>query len=214
MSRLKTQCEKLKAERQTLVVDCAERAATRAELQKSLDNLRAAIDTIRIEYRQALDANQWWQQYDQMSSMEFDGQGKLNRRLWLMEQRNAELVRQVGEQKTSHDEEMQVEMATASGLRDRIGKLEEKLRIGKQDIVDAQVRERDARSDLVASRSQHEAEVKHLRTESADMKEASGKEKGDCLRLKEEMRVLAEERQAALDQLKRASDVKQSIHPS
>jgi small-conductance mechanosensitive channel len=151
------------------------------------------------------------EQYDQVSSSDFDRQGKLNRKVWLQEQRNSKLVGEIEGMRKGYQEEMQVEIMTASGLRDRIGKLEQKLRKGKQELADWEVVQRRLSRELESARTHFAAEEGRLKTEWTDMKEALAKEKKGVTILRGEVTALTGDRQAALEELKRLRDTKQAV---
>ncbi len=203
MARLKTQCDHLKTERQTLIADCAQRASSRDDLQKAVDNLRAEGDSLRIYYRQEFDKNNAWQ--NDMASLDYDSHGKLNRRLWLEQERNAGLLKELEASRKAHEDDVQVEYATAAGLRDRIGKLEEKVRKGKLNLAEGGAQERISKLEVEAERTRHESKAKHLRTEWMDMKEALGKEKKEVGRLTAEVATLTE-KTTAQDEFRRLRD--------
>ena len=132
--------------------------------------------------------------------MDFDVQGKLNRRIWLQEQRIEELTRKVDALTERHEEELRVELAIAAGLRDRIGKLEERLRLAKQETVEAIKcsNEMARKSDSLFSR--YQMDEARLTVEAKDLREALGKlrqEKAEMeARLDQktnEQRILSEE---------------------
>ena len=211
MSRLKKQCDDLKAERQILTSDCAQRSTDRASLQTEIDQLRAERDSLRIEYRGALDKDRWWSQYDQTASVEFDGQGKLKRRIWLLEQRDEKHLKEMTDVQKGHQEDLEVQMATAAGLRDRIGTLELKVRTAKKDITSADVRETELKRELESVKSIHAAEDMKLRSEWQDMRDMLGKARAEVTSLKQQLETLGSEKQAVQEALIRVKGTKTTV---
>ena len=211
VSRLKAQCDILKTERQTLSSECAQHFTARASLDEETRNRHAEREVPGSGNRGALEKDGSRSHYDQGTLIEFDGQGKLNRRIWLLEQRNLDLTKDMDELKKVHQGELQVEMATASGLRDRIGKLDERVRNGKQEVEDIESSRLGLKRELDSLRAHVEVDKKRLRTEWIDMKDAVEKEKKEVTRLNGEVTGLTTQRQAALEELNRLRDTKRSV---
>ena len=198
----------LKIEQSTLIADCERRSTDRDDLLREIQDLRAELDGLRVGYRETSNEDQGWRQHDQTNLMELDGQGKLNRRLWLVEQAHKNLELSLKDAKMRHVEELQTEISTAAGLRDRIGKLEEKVRRGRQETEEARASERSLKVEANSLRVHFALESERLRAEWLDMSEALGMEKKEVLRLNDEVSGLTEEKQAALEESKKPQVVR------
>jgi len=197
--RLKAECAALKTERQALLSDCHISSRNRAELDREVLDLQARRDGIglgdTLSDRRLSPSEQFY-------SMEFDGPGKLNRRIWVLEQRNLDLARKPQEMKKAHMEALEAERAIASGLRDRIGKLEEKVRKGKQRVENAETAQHDTKQELETIRVKSDTDLGRLRSEWTDMKAFLAGEKQEVIRLKEDLSRITEEKQIVLVQLR------------
>lgn len=197
MSRLRPQCDNLKAERRKLIADVTQHTAEKASLTKEIELFQAERDSLRIEYTREREQNRWWTQHDLSSSAtpnggsEFDGQGKLNRKLWLVEQKNAELVKEITQMKRAHSDAIDVEMAVAAGLRDRIGVLEERVRKGRSEVEDAVKEKEEQQANLTSTTAKHETAQTRLQTECTDLRDALAKEKEKVARMSEQISRLS-----------------------
>lgn len=156
------------------------------------------------------DQNAWWSQYDRTSSAtaavsstpEFDTVGKANRRIWLLEHQIDEMKREVEDAKGEAEEEVWLERAISEGLRDRIGRLEEKVRSGRRDLDESLGREKSLREELNDVKIRGEEEEKRLKKEWRDMRDALDKERAEARRLSEVNVALGEERRALAEEVR------------
>ncbi|KAK4685524.1 hypothetical protein P7C73_g4625, partial [Tremellales sp. Uapishka_1] len=126
---LQKECADLKAERDAR----NDQLASKTSLDTEIQRLVTERDTLRIELSQAHQEVEFYSQYDKTSSAELDAYGILARKLWFEEQRAAKLEKGIDELKQQHLGELDWERSIASGLRERIGKLEERARRRKEE---------------------------------------------------------------------------------
>ena len=90
---------------------------------------------------------------------EFDAQGRANRRIWVLEQQLEEMKREMEDERKRHEEEIEKERNVSSGLRDRVGILDEKRKRVQNALDESKKREVRLQSDLDATRlaRQHES---------------------------------------------------------
>lgn len=132
---LKRQCERFKTER--------------ASLQTEIASLRSERDTLRLEVQDGHDLHAVVEEH---LLTDVDGQGRANRRIWLLEQRNADLDREVATSRYEHAEAIEKERNVSQGLRERIGALEKKRRRAEDETEEAKKRETELKAEIQALR--------------------------------------------------------------
>lgn len=153
--------------------------------------------------------NHWWSQLDLANSAEFDGQGKLNRRLWLVEQKNTALEKQIGALKKEHEEELTAEMAVAAGLRDRIGVLDEKVRKWQETSKAEERAKTEAQTALRITEEQHATSGQMKNSDWVDIRAALLSKKAEVETLKVEVNKLAEEKRSLQEQIRQRQQQQQ-----
>lgn len=133
---MKRQCERFKSER--------------AALQTEVASLKSERDVLRVEVTHEFDRSAHLK--EEYLAAEFDAQGRANRRIWVLEQQNGEMKREMEDQKKRHEEETEKERNVSSGLRDRIGALDEKRKRVQDALDESKKREIRLQSDLDAMR--------------------------------------------------------------
>jgi chromosome segregation ATPase len=209
-NRLKAQCDSLKLQRQTLGSDCTALTSDRDSLQSELAKLQSECDSLRIELAKEHHENTWWAQRDiqASASTEFDGVGKLNRRIWVLEGKNSDLTQQLKEVEEGKEKDVGEEKAVSMGLRDRIGRLEEKIQRRDIEIQEGLERERNLQYTAKSEREALEFTFSISKIGWEDMKEALAKEKREVRRLTDEVTRLSEQKQEAWEELKKLKEIK------
>lgn len=129
---LKRQCERFKTERASLLTE--------------VTSLRSERDTLRLEVSHEYDRNTHLK--EEYLTNDLEGQGKANRRIWMLEQQNADLKRDMDLLQVQHIQDVEKERNVSSGLRNRIGTLDEKRRRAQEALVDAEKREEKLKLDV------------------------------------------------------------------
>jgi chromosome segregation ATPase len=216
-TRLKSQCDSLKTQRQTLSTECTGLQTDRQSLTQELEKLQAERDSLRMELAKEHDQNAWWASKDMQASgtasMEYDGQGKLKRRIWVLETRNKELedlVEGLKSERLKSAEESDIraekaiadERSVSAGLRERIGRMEEKVRLRDDSVQEVTACVDTLRKTLEAQRVASEQSVAEMQIERQDIREALQKEKVEVERLQGQIMRLKEERQNMQEELR------------
>lgn len=139
---LKRQCERYKTER--------------AALQTEISSLKCERDILRVEVTHEFDRNTHLK--EEYFAAEFDAQGRANRRIWVLEQQNGEIKLEMEKQQKRHEGELEKERNVSSGLRDRIGSLDEKRKRAQDALEESRKRESRLQSDLEAMRAAQKPE--------------------------------------------------------
>ena len=170
LSRLKDNCVTLKQERARLSSECAQRELDRSSLLEQVAALKSERDILRQEVGGSL--GERLQNAPSGSSIPFDPQGKLKRKLWTEEQKNAELLKKISDMDGEKAEAVENAREVARGLRSRIGELEEKVRIS---MLRAEETDKD-RAALEKRSRDEEAHLKSLfRQKTAELNETLGR---------------------------------------
>ncbi|WWD03690.1 hypothetical protein V865_001746 [Kwoniella europaea PYCC6329] len=201
LTGLRRECKALQERQRSLENDIDQRQAHITQLNKEIVNLRNERDTLPPN------TDSWWNSRPlsasaSMSSLsEGDVQGKLNRRIWLLDEQVQSLKQEKVDMKTEFDDELERERAISSGLRDRISDLEVKRKKLKDDNQAYQTRERELETKV----GNLELEIKEIGTRHneniIDMKEnvVRGEKESDDLKV--EIRKLKEERDNAVAEM-------------
>jgi len=113
----------------------------------------------------------------------FDTQGKLNRRVWVLEQQLREFEVSIG-----------AERATSQTLRDRVAELESELKAAEVRAVDAEEREQQARRDMLGEMAAEASQHVDLAVQLEDAKDSWRREKARRKRLEVELEQLKAQR--------------------
>jgi chromosome segregation ATPase len=89
----------------------------------------------------------------------------LNRRIWVLEQKNEDLERELEAQKVKYQEDVEKERGVSGGLRDRIGTLEEKRKKVVSALEEVEGRETGLKGELEALRASSRADIARLERE-------------------------------------------------
>ncbi|RXK36537.1 hypothetical protein M231_06196 [Tremella mesenterica] len=106
-----------------------------------------------------------------------DAQGKLHRRIWLLESLNSRLTNDIETLKKSHEDDLNAERAVAAGLRDRIGRLEERVRSARKSMEEGRKREEELMRDMEGTEKFYQGEVERLMKAWMSEKEALATER-------------------------------------
>ncbi|WWC91750.1 uncharacterized protein L201_006697 [Kwoniella dendrophila CBS 6074] len=225
-TQLKAQCQALRKQKETLESDIKGKS-------NEIENLIMDRDSLRVEYNRAQSENTWWNNRALSSStststsnnnlgvssssssllLEGDVQGKLNRRIWLLEEKVKSLQDSKISMKNEYEDEIERERAISSGLRDRISDLESKR---KQIEKEKQTYEKEisstlsriqaenednrklndqlkiAKEDLIDTQQKERKELAKLRDEAVTLKAEKARLEAECQRLKQEKTVPVE----------------------
>ena len=188
-SDLKDSCSALKAEKTQLSAECDRALKDRRDLQGELVGLHGERDALRMEVSQGKDRESWWSQYDMTSSSaaQYDTQGKLNRKLWMLEQRNAELSKLLEGAAIVRETAVEEEREIARGLRERIGKLDEARR-GASSLAQAnEARTQNLHKELEGNKEYYESVVRLEQGQLSDLR-------GQMTETKQKLGVIIAER--------------------
>ncbi|WVQ66943.1 uncharacterized protein L199_005134 [Kwoniella botswanensis] len=194
LTNLRKECKALQDRQRSLESDINQRQDHLTKLNEEIENARNERELLRQT------DNSWWISRSlsasaSMSSFsEGDVQGKLNRRIWLLDEQVQSLKQEKVDMKRECDDELERERAISSGLRDRISDLEVKRKKLKDDNQAYQTRE----GELETKVDNLELEIKEIGTRHheniIDMKENVVRGKKESDDLKEEIRKLKQER--------------------
>lgn len=99
-----------------------------ATLTRAIEGLRGERDSLQIELAAMCEEERVWRTADQAGLTELDRAGRLARQLWLRSQEVERLNERLGAIHDEHQLQLRSEADTADQLRQRIAKLERKLR--------------------------------------------------------------------------------------
>lgn len=100
------------------------------------------------------------------------------------------------------EEEIALERNISEGLRDRIGRLEEKVRAGRRDLQESLSREKSLREDCEEEKRRREEQERKYQSNWTDMRDAVSSEKGKSAKLEDELTALREEKQVLMEELR------------
>ncbi|KAK8853260.1 hypothetical protein IAR55_003962 [Kwoniella newhampshirensis] len=203
LSKLKNQCDAYKTKRQSLETDIH-------NLNSQIQQLVTDRDALRIEYTNVREANEWWSERDRSVSAsapahvhEVDVLGKLNRRNWLLEEQVKELRAQIEETRKTDVAAIESERAISAGLRDRIGKLEERIRKQRTEKEDLEKREKNMKIALYNVADMRRGDEERWKMHNNDLTESLSKERVENERLKEEMEKSRAEKERAQSEVRK-----------
>ncbi|WWD19677.1 hypothetical protein CI109_104139 [Kwoniella shandongensis] len=204
LSKLKSQCDLYKNKRQTLESDIS-------SLNSQIQQLITDRDALRVEYNTARETNEWWSDHDRSVSAsapvhEGDAMGKLNRRNWLLEEQVKELKTDIEGMRKSHEVGVESERAISAGLRDRIGKLEERMRKQKTEKEEVENKEKASRDVLQNVMETRKGEQERWEVDKRDLGESLSREKKQVETLKAELAKMREEKETAQMELRKMKE--------
>lgn len=142
----------------------AERCKTEvASLKTEIQSLKSERDSLRIEVNYEHDQNTHLHEIS-LSDHPHDN-GRLNRRIWVLEQENQAFKREMEVLKVSHKGELEREVGISNGLRDRIGTLDEKRGKLIRKLEEVEGREFGWKGELEALRTSSRIDIERLELE-------------------------------------------------
>ncbi|WVW86214.1 hypothetical protein I302_108256 [Kwoniella bestiolae CBS 10118] len=196
---LRAKCNDLKQRQQSLEADVTQKKNEATDLKEEIARLKIERDIMN----NAQNDNTWWNSRALSGSVsmtalsEGDVQGKLNRRVWLLD----EQVRHLKQEQQNHEDEMERERAISAGLRDRISVLEMKRRELRED--NAKMQQKDVKLSGRIANLELELEdlTKKNDADVYDLKESLRKEEMESGNLRDEISRLKEERDNAIAEM-------------
>ena len=183
------QCQTLKAKQQTLAMENEKESAR-------LQSIRAEISTLGNErdFLSSTNEKVWTQQDPSRPSTPavqgipgFDPQGKLNRKIWMLEQQlNSEAAKR-DEERSAHTLTVEYEQSVAAGLRERVGKLEGRVRDAQRKVEEVEEREKQGGNQAAEAMAVIDTHRSDLQVQLRDLKESWEKERADKRRVEEEL---------------------------
>lgn len=175
------QCQKLKTQRQTLSAECDDQSALLSSLKSEI----ALLQTER-DFLSTANERSWIQQEISRPSTPgiqsvpgFDTQGRLNRKIWMLEQQlKAEATRR-DEERMAHMTAIEYEQSVAAGLRERVGKLDTKVKQAEGKVVEVEEREERLRKEAEESLAMEASQQNNLSVQLKDLKESWEKERAE-----------------------------------
>ena len=207
MSDLYYELEELIKRCETLKKDCSNRTKEKTALQSEIDKLVKERDCLIAEVRDAVDQAS---HTTPSSNPGFDHQGKLNRKLWLLEQDLKLALRQIQEEKRKGDESVMEEVAISEGLRGRIVKLETALRKSEEKVREGEKQLDMARKEWELEMANKASQRAGLASELYDVKSALEYEKLERTKLAKEVERLNQEKMD-LEVLARANRARELV---
>lgn len=138
LQKLQAQCTRLKRERTALLQekatqerDYAAKEGQLANLSRMIDNLRSERDSLQIELADMFEAERDWRTADQAGMHERDRAGRLEREVCLRKHEYEKLEARLKTIADEYEEKLRDEAGVAADLRQRIARLERKLRVAE-----------------------------------------------------------------------------------
>lgn len=172
LERLKSQCDKSKLELTRLRDEKATVESELARLKADRAHEEAQLQAVQIEYAAALEDNAYLAAGEASTSAELAELGRVRRRLCFQEEKAARLEEQLRQAEDAHNAAVEAEQAVAAGLRERIGRLERRLREKEGESSESMARVRSASAESEHELAVMRAEVERLTRESADARDA------------------------------------------
>lgn len=177
LSRLKTSCDALKQQRTSLLTECAERENDRAGLVAEVERIKAERDALQVEFAGMVEEEQFWQaaDADANATMELEASGRIARRLWVESEKVKALQNKLDQMESTHEQALEDERSVASSLRERIGRLERKLR--EKSAAPSPEGSEEAESPLKHEVAVLQEEISRLKGENMDVRESLAEER-------------------------------------
>jgi len=138
-----------------------------AALKTEIQSLKSERDTLRIEVNYEHDQNTHLHEVTLQSDLV--EQGRANRRIWVLEQENAVLKKELEVMRSTHQEELEKEVGISNGLRGRIGTLDEKRGKALRRLEEVEGREMALKGEVEALRVSSRMDIERL---ERDLEEA------------------------------------------
>jgi len=138
-----------------------------AALKTEIQSLRSERDALRIEVNYEHDQNTYLHEVTLQSDLV--EQGRANRRIWVLEQENAILKKDLEMLRSSHQEDLEKEVGISNGLRGRIGTLDEKRGKALRKLEELEGREMSLKGEIEALRISSRIDIERL---ERDLEEA------------------------------------------
>lgn len=138
-----------------------------AALKTEIQSLKSERDTLRIEVNYEHDQNTHLHEVTLQSDLV--EQGRANRRIWVLEQENAVLKKDLEVLRSTHQEDLEKELGISNGLRGRIGTLDEKRGKALRKLEEVEGREMALEGEIEALRVSSRMDIERL---ERDLEEA------------------------------------------
>ncbi|WWC72059.1 uncharacterized protein I206_106019 [Kwoniella pini CBS 10737] len=202
LSNLKAQCRLLGSRQKSLETDIELRMSESVNLEEQIllltmerDELKADTKGIWLSSAKPLSATS---SGSSSSIFEGDVQGKLNRRIWLLEEQVKTMKSDKFTMKKEHDDDIERERAISSGLRDRISELEIKRKKLKDDKDGLQM-QHDVLKFQVEDFDMERRQFQQIKDRDlADLNDSLRVERREKEQLREEVQKLKMERDQAI----------------
>jgi len=142
-----------------------------AALKTEIQSLKSERDTLRIEVNYEHDQNTHLHEVTLQSDLV--DQGRANRRIWVLEQENTALKKELEVLRSSHQEELGREVGISNGLRDRIGTLDDKRGKALRKLEEVEGREMALKGEIEALRHSSRMDIERLEKELKEARAAT-----------------------------------------
>lgn len=202
-ARLKRECTKLQQDKSTQEREYAAKEGEMANLSRLIEGLRGERDSLQIELAAMCEEERVWSTADQAGMQELDRAGRLARQLWLRDEEVAKLKERLEAIQDEHQDQLRSEAETADQLRQRIAKLERKLR----HTDTSHSTPKDVKEKLTSLEHKHATlseELRRTRQHYDDAQEALQEHSKAKKLLEQRIEALEEERRVALEETRAA----------
>ena len=176
----------------------AERFKTEvASLKTEILALKSERDSLRIEVNFEHAQNTHLHEISLIDQS--NDQGRLNRRIWVLEQENQDLKRDMESSKVTRKEELEKEVGISNGLRDRIGTLDDKRGKALKRLEEAEGREMRLKGELEALRIRSRVDIERLEREVQEARLAATSIEERRVESQTPVQVMATEEQAVIN---------------
>lgn len=198
-SRLKRECTKLQQDKSAQEREYFAKGGEMTTLNRAIEGLRGERDSLQIELAAMCEEERVWRTADQAGLQELDRAGRLARQLWLRNEEVTKLKEHLDTINDEHQDHLRAEAETADQLRQRIAKLERKLRHADtlrgtpKDVV-------EKLTSLEHKSATLKEELRRTRQHYDDAQEALQEQSKAKRLLEQRMEALEEEKRAALEE--------------
>lgn len=202
-SRLKRECTKLQQDKSAQEREYAAKEGEMATLSRVIEGLRGERDSLQIELAAMCEEERVWRTADQAGLQELDRAGRLARQLWLRNEEVTKLKERLDAIQDEHQDQLRSEAETADQLRQRIAKLERKLRHADS----SHSAPKDIAEKLANLEHKHATlneELRRTRRHYDDAQEALQEQAKAKRLLEQRIGALEEEKQVALEETRAA----------
>lgn len=181
--------EDLSKKRDDLQAECDRKISDRSDLSNDIEKLTRERECLRIEFRDAIVDCRGGSSSRSASPApaslvpshstgggigalgEFDEKGKLKRKVWLLEHQLVDEAKKLKEERQAKEDAVNMEAAIAQSLRERIGRLEGKVRVSEKEASEAKEREEKMKKDWEVENATKASQQVGLRGQLDDVKE-------------------------------------------